>query len=177
MKAARAGNVNAMSNAGVMLISGAGCKADAGAGRKWLEKAAVRGNAHAVKTLHDLFNVPFTDALTDEAYDQLLDDFCAAADESDAVTAKAVYERLSLGTDEQLSRLGLRLAQRRDDRGGSYWEYAYPYLNKHRSCAPVTRFWQKRVRAYAIVVNLRAFPEGEPALTFASSVDKDLVPV
>lgn len=175
LKAARAGNVNAMSNAGVMLVNGVGCKGDAEEGRQWLEKAAKGGNLYAVKALHDFFDVPIADVLTDAAYDRLLDDFCAAVDASDTAIDRAVFERLTLGTDGQLSRLGLRLAQGRYGRGGSYWEYAYPNLNRRRSSAPLTSFrcgW-----ASAIVVNLRAFPEGEPVLTFASGIGQNLVPV
>lgn len=175
MKAARVGSVDAMGNVGVMLVNGVGCKRDDEKGREWLEKAAKGGSMYAAKALHDFFDVPISDVLTDEAYDRLVDDFCAAADASGTVIDRSVFERLTLGTDGQLSRLGLRLAEGRYGRGGSYWEYAYPNLDRHHSSAPVVSLrcgW-----ASAIVVNLRAFPEGEPALTFASDIRQDLVPV
>lgn len=175
LRAAKAGNVNAMSNVGVMLCNGIGCAKDPKQARGWLEKAARSGNRYAAKALRDFFETPVTDALPDEEYDRRLDGFCAAVSVSDSPEARGTFERLMSGTEEQLSRLGLRLAEGRYGRGGAFWEYEYPNLSKDRSCAPVVSFrcgW-----ASAVLVNLRAFPEGELALTFASDIGQDLIPV
>lgn len=175
LRAAKAGNVKAMSNVGVMLYNGAGCAKDPEQARRWLEKAAGAGNLYAAKALHDLFETPVTDALPDEEYDRLLDSFCDAVSVSDSPEARAMFERLMNGTEDQISRLGLRLAEGRYGQGGAFWEYSYPNLSKDRSCAPVVSFrcgW-----ASAVLVDLRVFPEGEPVLTFASDIGQDLVGV
>ncbi len=173
MKAAQAGNINAMSNVGVLLTNGIGCGKDPQAGRAWLEKAAQAGNKYAEKALHDFFCVPAGERLTDEAYDRQMEKFFTAVEQADTLTADGMYETLMNGTEAQLSRLGLRLAEARYGRGVAYWAYAYPNLRKDRSCAPVESFrcgW-----ASAVVVNFRALPEGA-AITFAPS-GMPLVPV
>ncbi len=164
MKAAQAGNINAMSNVGVLLANGIGCGKDPQAGRAWLEKAARAGNKYAEKALHDFFGVPAGEGLTDQVYDRQMEKFFTAVEQADTLTAQGMYKTLMNGTETQLSRLGLRLAEARYSRGVAYWAYAYPNLRKDRSCAPVESFrcgW-----ASAVVVNLRALPEGA-AITFA----------
>ena len=162
LKAAEAGFPDAMSNVGVMLYSGRGCPKDEARARQWLEKAAAAGVAQAQKALHDLFGVDSGKHLTDEKYDELLDGFCGLIEKQEE--ARPVYEVLMNGTEEQLSRLGWRLAEGRYRLGGDYFKYPFPNLRKNVSCAPVSSFrcgW-----ASAVVVNLRALPK-DGAITFA----------
>ena len=174
LKAAKDGNVNAESNVGVMLCSGVGCKKDIGQGRAWLKKAAGAGSSYAAKALHDFFDVPIADVMPDEDYDRIIGEFCAAVNDPDVLKTHSLYEKLMCGTDMQLSRFGLRLAEERYVSGGEFWKYGYPNLNKERSCAPVVSFrcgW-----ASAVIVNLRAFPNENVAVTFASDIGDNTVP-
>ena len=162
LKAAEAGFPDAMSNVGVMLYSGRGCPKDEARARQWLEKAAAAGVAQAQKALHDLFDVDSGEHLPDEKYDELLDGFCGLIEKQEE--ARPVYEVLMNGTEEQLSRLGWRLAEGRYRLGGDYFKYPFPNLRKNVSCAPVSSFrcgW-----ASAVVVNRRALPR-DGAITFA----------
>ena len=171
LKAAEAGFPNAMSNVGVMLYSGTGCPKDEEQSRQWLEKAAAAGVAQAEKALHDFFEVDSGEPLPDEEYDKLLDSFCALA-ERDAPEARQIYDQLMNGTEEQLSRLGWRLAEGSYRLGGGFFQYAFPNIRKNISSAPLSTFrcgW-----ASAVVVNLRAFPEGA-AVTFAQP--NQIVPI
>ena len=163
LKAAEAGFVYAMSNVGVMLYSGTGCPKDEKKSRQWLEKAAAAGVAQAEKALHDFFAVDSGNHLPDEEFDKLLDGFCGLAAQ-DAPEARQIYDKLMNGTEEQLSRLGWRLAEGRYQQGGGFFKYAFPNIRKNVSSAPVTAFrcgW-----ASAVVVNLRALPK-DGAITFA----------
>ena len=162
LKAAEAGFPDAMSNVGVMLYSGRGCPKDEAEARRWLEKAAAAGVAQAQKALHDLFGADSGEHMPDEKYDGLLEGFCSLIEEKEE--ARPVYEALMNGTEEQLSRLGWRLAEGRYRLGGDYFKYPFPNLRKNVSCAPVSAFrcgW-----ASAVVVNLRALPR-DGAITFA----------
>ena len=173
-KAAKAGNVNAKSNAGVMLCSGVGCKKDIEQGRAWLEESAGAGNVYAAKALHDFFDVPIADVMSDGDYDRVIGEFCEAINGSDVLSTHSLYEKLMCGTEVQLSHFGLKLAEERYRCGGEFWKYGYPNLNKERTCAPVISFrcgW-----ASAIIVNLRAFTNENVAVTFASDIGDNTVP-
>lgn len=172
LKAAEAGFPDAMSNVGVMLYSGTGCAKDEDKSRQWLEKAAAAGVAQAQKALHDLFGADSGEHMPDEEYDARLDSFCALIAERDTPEARQIYDRLLNGTEEQLSRLGWRLAEGSYRLGGGFFQYAFPNLRKNISSAPASTFrcgW-----ASAVVVNLRAFPK-DGAVTFAQP--NQLVPI
>ncbi len=164
LRAAEAGLPDAMSNVGVMLYNGTGCPKDEAKAHQWLEKAAAAGVAQAQKALHDFFDVDGGEPLPDGEYNKLLDSFCALIAERDTPEARQIYDKLMNGTEEQLSRLGWRLAEGSYRIGGGFFKYAFPNIRKNISSAPVSTFrcgW-----ASAIVVNLRAFPQ-DAAITFA----------
>lgn len=164
LKSAQAGVPDAMSNVGVMLYQGQGVEKDENAAKEWLIRAAKGGSAYGTKALKDWFGLDFSVPLTDADYDDILKQFNMAVETGDP-KARSLYEKLLLGNDRQLCRLGFRLAVGRYHIAEAFRDYAYPTKSNGRSCAPVVNIrvgW-----ATILIVNRDAFPETEPVIAFS----------
>ena len=164
LRSAQAGFPDAMSNVGVLLYQGQGVQKDEIAAKDWLIKAAKGGSAYGTKALKDLFGLDYAGIISDADYDDLLKRFVMAVETEDP-KARSLFEKLLLGNDRQLCRLGYRLAMGRYHINDAFRDYAYPTKSNGRSCAPVINI--RAGWATILIVNRDAFPEKEPLIAFS----------
>lgn len=174
-RAAEAGSVHAMNNAGLLLHMGAGCEKDDEESVYWLRKAAVAGHPYAAKALKDFFGEKLWEDVSDEVYDRLLAEFCEFVEQNDMENAMRRYVDLINGTDNQLCRLGLRLAVGRYNKNLNYHEFPYPQQSSGRSCSPI-EFHRIGWESW-LIVNLAAFPDEKVTLCLAPFMGTNLRPI
>ena len=108
------------------------------------------------------YDEEYDDVYPDEEYNEMLDQFCKKI-ESHEPGAGELYQKLILGNDRQLCRLGYRIAVGRYHIDNAYREIAFPNKANGRSCAPVSRVRIGWVNV--LIVNRNAFPEEKPIIS------------
>ena len=164
LRSAQEGFPDAMSNVGTMLYYGQGVEKNHEASKEWLIKASRSGSQYGKKALKDFFGIDLSETVSDEEYDEMLERFCEAVERHEP-SAGELYQRLILGSDPQLCRLGYRIAVGQYHIDDAYRDFAFPKKSNGRSCAPVSRIrvgWTT-----LLIVNRNAFPEKEPIISYS----------
>lgn len=176
MKAAEHGDIDSMSNAGVMALQGIGCEKNVELAEELIGKAAEAGNPFAQKAYRDFFGKTIFAFKPDDQYTALLADFQRSADVGDETASFEIYRNIILGTDRQLARLGYILAKGKYNSHEIYRQFGYPVRNTGEPYAPAYLFTRFEWVSY-LKIDLNAFDEEEILLSFTSDVGRAITPV
>lgn len=164
LKSAQSGFPDAMSNVGTMCYFGQGVEQNREKSKEWLIKASKSGSSYGIKALKDFFGIDYSKSMSDEEYNEILDQFCKKV-ESHEPNSGELYQKLILGNDRQLCRLGYRIAVGRYHIDEAYREIGFPTKSNGRSCAPVSRVRIGWINL--LIVNRNAFPEEKPIISIS----------
>lgn len=176
LKAAELGSFAAMTAVGEMLLQGKGCQRNHDEAQKWLTSAAYDGYMPAIRVLKAQLGQNLTWFILDSEYDRMLNQFCQLVEQGEKSSVD-VFQKLSLGTERQLRKLGYQLAVGCQNRSQYYNAFRFnqyglsayfntyrpPLLSKGRSAEPVR--YDNKAELFFLIIDRRALGD-YPILTF-----------
>lgn len=171
LKAAELNDSAGACTAGLMLCRGSEVSPDLEKGIMLLEKADALGNEHA-RHLLSLYRPAESGTYTDDAYEQLLKEFCSAAESGDS-RCYDLYARLRSGSERQLARLGYVLSAAHCANDPHY--AAFQTLNTPSGIPLIPAVGKRCNWKTFIRVDLNAFRSEDTLLAISSDIDASCI--